>query len=63
MKVNYINPQNIFGETFLDFDDNYLKQLIASIELIRRGNINGRAFSNLEFGWQSNFIPESGYQN
>ena len=60
MKVNYINPQNIFGETFLDFDDNYLKQLIASIELIRRGNINGRAFSNLEFGWQSNFIPESG---
>ena len=60
MKVNYINPQNIFGETFLDFDDNYLKQLIASIELIRRGNINGRAFSNLEFGWQSNFIPDSG---
>ena len=52
--------QHIFSKCFLDFDKSYLNQLQASIELIRRGDINGRAISNLEFGWQSDGLPQNG---
>ena len=55
-----INPANIYGEDFLDLSNNYLQQLEASIELMRRGDINGVTFSNNGFGWQSDMLPNVG---
>ena len=60
MKPIEINPANIYGEDFLDLSNNYLQQLEASIELMRRGDINGVAFSNNGFGWQSDMLPHVG---
>jgi len=55
-----IFSQNLMFECFLDFNKNYLNQLQASIELIRRGDIEGEGKSNLEFGWQSDELPQNG---
>jgi len=55
-----IFPQHVYEKNFLQFDKNYLSQLQASIELIRRGNINGREISNTQFGWQSDNLPQNG---
>jgi len=55
-----IFPQHVYEKHFLEFDTNYLNQLQASIELIRRGDINGRSKSNTEFGWQSDALPHDG---
>ena len=62
MKAKEIFPLNVYGSDFLGFDQNYLNQLEASIELIRRGNIDGNElqFSNTEFGWQSRDLPQDG---
>ena len=51
---------HIYGEKMLDFSNEYNKQLISTIELIRRGDKNGRAVSNRNFGWQSNNLPVIG---
>ena len=42
MKAKEIFPLNVYGSDFLGFDQNYLNQLEASIELIRRGNIDAK---------------------
>ena len=55
-----IFPQHLYEKTFLGFNKDYLSQLQASIELIRRGDINGRRISNSEFGWQSDHLPQDG---
>ena len=55
-----IFPQHVYEKNFLQFDKNYLSQLQASIELIRRGDINGREISNTQFGWQSDNLPQNG---
>ena len=60
MKTKEIFPLNVYGFDFLGFNQNSLNQLRASIELIRRGNINGRTYSNNEFGWQSQDLPQNG---
>ena len=57
MKAEPLLSTHVFGETYIDFEKAYIEQLIASIELLRRGNVNGRAFSNFSFGWQSQDIP------
>ena len=36
---------------------NFRNNLLATIELMRRGNKDGQAFSNYGFGWQSQFLP------
>jgi len=59
-KVKQIFPNHIYGEDYLGLDENYLTQLKSSIELVRRGNIDGKSYSNSEFGWQSNDLPQSG---
>ena len=60
MKVKEIFAQHIFSKCFLDFDTNYLSQLQASIELIRRGDVQGAVISNREFGWHSKGLPQNG---
>ena len=55
-----IFPQHVYEKHFLEFNKNYLNQLQASIELIRRGDINGRSISNSQFGWQSDSLPQDG---
>ena len=60
MKPTEIFSSHIYGESFLGLNVNYLNQLKASIELMRRGNIEGRMVSNVEFGWQSDGLPQSG---
>jgi len=57
MKAEQILSAHVFGESYIDFEKAYIEQLIASIELLRRGDVNGRAISNLSFGWQSQDIP------
>tara|TARA_R100001143_G_scaffold12530_1_gene13714 strand:+ start:1213 stop:1791 length:579 start_codon:yes stop_codon:yes gene_type:complete len=57
MKAKEIFPTHLYGESFIDFDSNYIEKLLASIELLRRGDINGRAISNYNFGWQSQNMP------
>tara|TARA_R100001591_G_scaffold93043_1_gene98891 strand:+ start:225 stop:797 length:573 start_codon:yes stop_codon:yes gene_type:complete len=64
MKVKEIFPQNIYGDCFLNLEDNYINKLVASIELLRRGDIEGETFSNNSFGWHSSNIPQGGvFQN
>ena len=60
MKPNAIFMSHIYAESYLNFTEEYLSQLKASIELMRRGNIDGNAVSNSEFGWQSDVLPHSG---
>ena len=36
----------MYAETQMDFTDEYLFQLLATIELFRKGNKNGVTFSN-----------------
>lgn len=55
-----IFPSHVYGKSFLGLDNNYLKQLETSIELMRRGDVNGKAYSNTSFGWQSDVLPQSG---
>ena len=59
MEINKI-PMNVYAETHMDLNDKYLSQLLATIELIRRGNVNGEEFSNHSFGWQSSDLPQNG---
>ena len=59
MEINKI-PMNVYAETHMDLNDKYLSQLLATIELIRRGNVNGEEFSNHSFGWQSSDLPQIG---
>ena len=60
MNPTEIFSQHVYKKHFLEFNTNYLNQLQASIELIRRGDINGRSISNSEFGWQSDSLPQDG---
>ena len=60
MKPKEILSQHLYGETYLGFDKNYLNKIESSIELFRRGNVNGRVVSNNSFGWQSDMLPEDG---
>jgi uncharacterized protein (TIGR02466 family) len=60
MKPIKAYASHIYGESFLNLNDGYISQLKATIELMRRGNINGRAISNREFGWQSDNLPHTG---
>jgi uncharacterized protein (TIGR02466 family) len=61
MVVQEIFAQHLFSKCSLNFDTNYLNQLRASIELIRRGDVQGHRKSNIEFGWQSSDdLPQSG---
>ena len=46
MKPIKAYASHIYGESFLNLNDGYISQLKATIELMRRGNINGRAISN-----------------
>ena len=57
MKAEHILSTHVFGESYIDIEKEYREQLIASIELLRRGDVNGRAVSNFSFGWQSQDIP------
>ena len=57
MKAEQLLSTHVFGETYIDLEKAYIEQLIASIELLRRGDVDGRAISNLSFGWQSQDIP------
>ena len=50
----------MYAETQMDFTDEYLFQLLATIELFRKGNKNGVTFSNTFFGWQSEKLPLDG---
>ena len=59
MKVKQL-PRNVFAETDMNFNDKYLSQLMGMVELIRRGEKNGVAFSNKGFGWQSSGLPHNG---
>jgi len=59
-KFKQIYSQHLVSECFLDLDTNYLNQLHASIELIRRGDTQGESKSNSEFGWQSDELPQNG---
>ena len=64
MKAIPIFPRNIYGETLLGFDQDYLNGIEATIELFRRGNITGRELSNQDFGYQSCVLPHDGvFQN
>ena len=60
MKPKEIFMSHIYAESYLNFTEEYLSQLKASIELMRKGNVNGNTVSNSEFGWQSNVLPHSG---
>lgn len=51
---------HIYGEDILNVSDNYNKILVSTIELIRRGDKDGRAVSNTDFGFQSDFLPLDG---
>lgn len=53
-------PSHVYGETFLGHSSYDLKNIETSIELIRRGDVNGSSYSNTEFGWQSRCIPQGG---
>ena len=57
MKAEHVLSTHVFGESYIDIEKEYREQLIASIELLRRGDVNGRAVSNFSFGWQSQDIP------
>ena len=59
MKVKEL-PRNVYAETDMQFNDKYLSQLIGMVELMRRGEKDGVAFSNTEFGWQSSGLPHNG---
>jgi len=50
MQPKEVSVSHVYAESYLDLNENYLAQLKASIELMRRGNINGEAVSNFEFG-------------
>ena len=64
MKAIPIFPRNIYGETLLGFDQDYLNGIEATIELFRRCNITGRELSNQDFGYQSCVLPHDGvFQN
>ena len=64
MKAIPIFPRNVYGETFLGFNQEYLNGIEATIELFRRGNITGREMSNQDFGYQSCVLPHDGvFQN
>ena len=60
MNPTEIFSQHIYEKHFLEFNTGYLNQLQASIELIRRGDINGRSISNTQFGWHSASLPQDG---
>jgi len=60
MQPKEVSVSHVYAESYLDLNENYLAQLKASIELMRKGNIDGKAISNFEFGWQSNKLPHSG---
>ena len=60
MQPEFIFPAHVYGQDYLGLNQDYLNQLTSSIELIRRGNINGQELSNYEFGWQSDNLPQSG---
>ena len=60
MQPTEIFPQNIFQKSNLGLDKNYLNKLHSSIELMRRGDVNGTMISNVEFGWQSKALPQTG---
>ena len=51
MQPKFIFPAHVYGQDYLGLNQDYLNQLTSSIELIRRGNINGQELSNYEFGW------------
>jgi uncharacterized protein (TIGR02466 family) len=55
-----IFPQNVYEKLYLGFDNDKLKNFKTSIELIKKGNTEGRIVSNGEFGWQSKNLPQSG---
>jgi len=52
MQPKEVSVSHVYAESYLDLNENYLAQLKASIELMRRGNINGEA--------ESNTLPHSG---
>ena len=60
MKPKAVSMSHVYGESNLGLHENYLTQLKASIELLRRGNINGKVNSNWDFGWQTEMLPHSG---
>ena len=57
MKPKFNFPPNVYGETRLGLQKNYRNNLLATIELMRRGNKDGQAYSNYGYGWQSQFLP------
>ena len=60
IKAKKIVPGHVYGVTQMKFNDKYLSQLLSTIELIRRGDVNGAALSNAQFGWQSSGLPMNG---
>ena len=60
MKILEIFPSNIYTETSLGLNRNYILSLINTIELFRRGDVNGAEKSNTTFGWQSHSLPHDG---
>jgi uncharacterized protein (TIGR02466 family) len=60
MKARPIHYMGLYGETILNLDESYIKQVRDSIELLRRGDVEGRMVSNVNFGWQSGFLPQTG---
>ena len=59
MKIKLDLLPHVYGEKVLNISDDYHKVLISTIELLRRGDKNGRAMSNYQFGWQIP-IPSEG---
>ena len=60
MKPKEVFTSHVYAESSLDLHQNYLTQLKSSIELMRRGDVNGNTASNWDFGWQSDMLPHSG---
>jgi uncharacterized protein (TIGR02466 family) len=60
MKSKLIMPSHVYGQTQTNLNKKYISQLLATIELLRRGDINGAEFSNVTFGWQSSNLPMNG---
>ena len=49
MKARPIHYMGLYGETILNLDESYIKQIRDSIELMRRGELDGRIISNVNF--------------
>ena len=61
MKPKEIFMSHIYAESYLNFTEEYLSQLKASIELMRRGNIDGNAVSNRD-GDENKVICDINYK-